>query len=353
MQDMRILHLIDSLDSGGAETLLMSYLPLLDGDKHIVVTLHGPNVFSREGYEYIELNATPVRGFLKAVIALRKIIIEKKITIVHAHSFWTNIISRLATPCRILLVNHYHFADYDTLRQKKAVQRMVWLDRTIRHSRLVRVAVSEYVEKILKSDFPSSDIRLVPNFITCTPIDAVEAKVERDVLKVIAVGNCNLEKNYALIINAFKALQKERIHLDIYGGGSRLEFYRNEVKQLGLDNINFCGPVPRVREKLSAYHLFLSASVSETFGIAVLEAVCAKLPLLISDIPAFREVAPEGTSFFDPYDKEELVKKLKLLLGSTFQHQNEWAYEKVLDKYSAIAFIGKLKSLYITAENQV
>lgn len=327
--------------------MLMSYIPMLSEDHHVVVTLNGPNVFERNGYEYIELNVRPVKGLIHAVKSLRRIIIDKRIDVVHAHSYWTNIISRLATPRKTLLVNHYHFADYDTLRHKRAVRRMIWLDRIISHKMLVRVAVSEYVEQILRAQFSKTPIWLIPNFITCAIGEEPNPAASGEVLKVVAVGNCNLEKNYSLIIDAFKELQGSRIQLDIYGGGPRLEWYREEAKKAGLSNVRFLGSVPGVRQKFSGYHLFLSASVSETFGIAVLEAVCAKLPLLISDIAAFKEVAPNGTIFFDPNDKRDLIKKLQPFLNDSGLPINKRSYEATLQKYSANAFVGKLKSLYL------
>jgi len=342
---MRILHFIDSLDHGGAEALLMSYLPLLDNYEHVVVTLNGPNVYRKANYEYIELNINPVRGILKAVFAIRKIIAEKKINIVHSHSHWTNIISRLATPRKIKLINHYHFADYDTMKNKTSVKRMILVDKILNRKALIRVAVSDYVGKILKETFPKSTINVIPNFSDCVSTAAIKRSVAREELRVIAVGNCNLEKNYGLVIQAFEALKEEPISIDIIGGGGCLDFYRDEVKRFGLNKIRFCGSIPRAREKMTDYDLFLSASISETFGIAVLEGICAKLPLLISDIPAFNEIAPKAACFFNPYDKNDLINKLKIFLDS---HSNidDADYERILQKYSSRAFLFKIRNLY-------
>ena len=174
---MRILHLIDSLNYGGAETLLMSYVPLLDDHEHVVVTLRGPNSFKKGNYEYIELNINPPGVILKALFAIRKIISEKKIDIVHSHSYWTNIISRLATPGKIKLINHYHFADYDTMKHKKSVKRMILIDKILNRKALVRVAVSDYLGKVLKETFPNSKISVIPNFINCTPPAAINSPV--------------------------------------------------------------------------------------------------------------------------------------------------------------------------------
>ena len=132
-----------------------------------------------------------------------------------------------------------------------------------------------------------------------------------DLFRIIAVGNCNIEKNYEIVLQAFKELKDEPVSIDIIGGGGKLEYYKEEAERAGLENVNFLGYVSNVRQTLNNYDLYLSSSVSETFGISVIEAVCAKMPLLLSDIPAFREIAPTTATFFDPYNKDELIRHLK------------------------------------------
>jgi glycosyltransferase involved in cell wall biosynthesis len=342
---MRILHFIDSLDYGGAEKLLTAYIPLLDKDQHIVVTLNGPNVYDQNSYCYRELNINPRKNFLKAVLSIRKIIRENDIDIVHTHSFWTNIISRVATPKVVQLFNHYHFADYDTMNHRASVKRMILFDKLFVHKRLVRLAVSEYVATILKNVFPKATIKVIPNFINCKPTELVKKGKPNRKLNIVAVGNCNLEKNYQMIIESFALLKEEPISLDIIGGGAKLDFYKDQLRSLEIYNVRFLGFVSDVRMQMKQYDLFLSASISETFGIAVLEAMCARLPLLLSNIPAFKEIAPKSAIFFNPHDKSDLIEKLR------FYQENRIApeyddYDRTLFKYSADTFVAELNNIY-------
>ncbi len=345
---MRILHLKRNLDYGGAETLLMSYLPMLPEFEHIVVAIQGPNVYYQGNYEYIQLDMNYKTGFFKVVKAIKVLIKEKQIDIVHSHGFWTNIISRYATPKNVRLFNHYHFADYDTLKHKLFVKRMIVMDKLAPHKNLFRIGVSEYVGKILNETFPGRPIKVIPNFITCGPGQSGLNAEQDSVLKIIAVGNCNLEKNYELVLRAFKLLENEPVHIDIIGGGGKLDFYREEVLRLGLQNVNFLGHDSNVRDKLKKYDLYLSTSFSETFGISVLEAVCARLPLLLSAIPAFKEISPEGTVFFDPHNEMDLANRIREF-DKNKSNVDYAAYDNVLNKYSATRFIKELREVYALA----
>lgn len=55
---------------------------------------------------------------------------------------------------------------------------------------------------------------------------------------------------------------------------------------------------------------FVYPSIYEGFGLPVAEASYFKLPLLISDIPVFRELFPNA-NFFNPYDIDHLFQKIK------------------------------------------
>ncbi|HEX8931956.1 MAG TPA: glycosyltransferase, partial [Patescibacteria group bacterium] len=58
---------------------------------------------------------------------------------------------------------------------------------------------------------------------------------------------------------------------------------------------------------------FISTSLMEGFGLPPLEAMSAKCPVILSDIPAFREVCGDVAFYFDPYDTNSLKQQLELV----------------------------------------
>jgi hypothetical protein len=61
--------------------------------------------------------------------------------------------------------------------------------------------------------------------------------------------------------------------------------------------------------------VFVSAAVYEPFGLAVLEAAAAGCPLVLSDIPTFRELWEGAAIFVDPMDSEGFARAVTSLVG--------------------------------------
>jgi glycosyltransferase involved in cell wall biosynthesis len=56
-------------------------------------------------------------------------------------------------------------------------------------------------------------------------------------------------------------------------------------------------------------------SLLETFGHPLLEAMVARTPIVVSDIPAFRDVAGDTAVYFDPRDPKALARAVDSLLS--------------------------------------
>jgi glycosyltransferase involved in cell wall biosynthesis len=70
---------------------------------------------------------------------------------------------------------------------------------------------------------------------------------------------------------------------------------------------------------LSARPVFVSAALYEPFGLAVLEAASAGCPLVLSDIPTFRELWNDVAIFVKPRDEEGFTRAIAGLVGDDFE----------------------------------
>lgn len=88
----------------------------------------------------------------------------------------------------------------------------------------------------------------------------------------------------------------KKIRLKIFGDGEQKEELIALVKEKKLgDIVTFCGKVPnsQVPEELSKSDVFCAMSHHESFGVAVVEAMAMKVPVVVSDVDGFKEVVKD------------------------------------------------------------
>jgi glycosyltransferase involved in cell wall biosynthesis len=98
---------------------------------------------------------------------------------------------------------------------------------------------------------------------------------------------------------------------------------------------------------LSARPVFVSAAFYEPFGLAVLEAASAGCPLILSDIPTFRELWNEVAIFVDPRDADGFARAIGDLVGDDFERAvlGRAAKERA-ERYTPDAMAAQMASLY-------
>lgn len=354
MEKAVCVHLIDSLASGGSENLLVNTVNELKEYHHIVLYMGGSNELlgKFECAEIICLNARSKLHFPKAMLKVRKLLFKRKASIVHSHSFWTHVISRLVVPKNVKLLNTYHFADYDTRRNDINVKRMILLDKLTYRKRIVVIAVSNYVRTTLeKSCKFKGEIQVIHNFIGDEYYTGVNRRTIEWArympLKIIMVGNIKKEKNYDLVIDASRKIKSKNYSIEIYGGGDQLDGYIKKISLLGINNIIFKGVNNEIETVLGDYHLYMMTSFSEAFPLSPIQAMAANLPMLLSDIPSLRELANEKAIFFKSNDSNSLSAVIEgIIEGNISISISDSQYTGLLKKYEKNTYMRKLRFLY-------
>lgn len=143
---------------------------------------------------------------------------------------------------------------------------------------------------------------VVHNAVKITPR---EAKRERS---VVYMGSFMPYKNIATLIRAAGLLPDHTFHL-LSGISKRCH---GELAALATSvgaNCIFHDGVEEelYLELLASATALVHPSMDEGFGIPVVEAMASGIPVVISDIPIFREVAGKAGIFFDPRSPDELA----------------------------------------------
>ncbi len=159
-------------------------------------------------------------------------------------------------------------------------------------------------------------------------------------LKLINVGRLETAKNQSWLIKLMARLP-EQIKLTLVGSGALDDELKKLVKQLKLSHrIRLTGLLPRKDvfvEFLNA-DLFVSTSVREGLPIAVIEAMAAKMPVLLSDIGPHREIKDKASHVpLLPFDISLWVEYIKSF-ANTIQQERETLGQKnrkaVIDYFS-------------------
>ena len=99
--------------------------------------------------------------------------------------------------------------------------------------------------------------------------------------------------------------------------------------------------------RLAARPVFVSTALYEPFGLAVLEAAAAGCPLILSDIPSFRELWDGAAIFVPPRDEERFRREIAELAGDDLMRQAMGtAAEQRAGRYTREAMAAQMANIY-------
>ena len=318
MSEKTVLHIIDSLGTGGAESLLVNANIHLPSFQHHLVYLKEVNVYQDQ------LTQTPTTclnfqgwsSLPEAIQQLRKLIKQHSVQLIHSHLYYATIVARLACPRKVPLITSYHSLLYHPKNIAQYSRKLLLLDQLTYRSRYQLLFVSQAVQALVcRQVGVKHNYEVLPNYVDA-PYYSTGILPERQPssqLRMVMVGNLRTEKNYAIVIQAMR--QSVDCQLDIYGEGSQRAELESLINHYQLQKtVHLKGRTKQPHQVLPNYNLYIAASRFEGFGIALAEAMAVGLPCLVSDISAHREVAGDTVMYFDPDDPESLREKINMIL---------------------------------------
>lgn len=135
---------------------------------------------------------------------------------------------------------------------------------------------------------------------------------------MIAFSSLSAHKNIARLIAAFAQISSEVPHSLVLIGHmpEKSAAIKAELQRAGDDRIHFTGFIPdeEVDALMKRASLFAFPSLYEGFGLPILDAQEAGVPIACSNVAALPEVAGEGAILFDPLSVDDMAEKLKRAL---------------------------------------
>ncbi len=154
------------------------------------------------------------------------------------------------------------------------------------------VAISRYVrDRLVAHGVAPEAITVVPNFME--PGSAPAAMQAPQVRRVLVVSRADRIKRLDLLVQATRLAPALRhLQIDVLGSGEELEALR--AASADLPNLRFHGYVPDVPRWLAQADLLLHTCPTEPFGLAILEAFSAGVPVLVPDTGGSAELVRHG-----------------------------------------------------------
>lgn len=171
---------------------------------------------------------------------------------------------------------------------------------------------------------------------------------------LLYVGRVGSEKNVGFLLDAFKNISRDfsPVHFVVVGGGRGLGKVLARVSKMNSSQtIHFTGYVED-DDILARYYqeadVFLFASLTETQGLVIAEALAAGTPVVAVDAPGVRDVLNRGKGgYLVPEEVTPFSKKvLSLLEDEELLSQKSKEAREVAEKFSAKTMAGKLLESY-------
>ncbi|MGY1451419.1 glycosyltransferase [Pseudomonas chlororaphis] len=294
---------------------------------------------------FMEYSSKAIRGLkLGAIRDLRKIAASRNFSFCIAHRFKPIYIALLGTALPVIGV-HHAFGDYQRGSRR--------LFANLFRKRLSLLGVSDAVRDDMRSclpQWPAARIQTLYNRIDvealqATQLSKAQARQELGLSPsawiVGNVGRLHPDKDQATLLRGFAAalpgLPRES-QLAILGSGRLEQNLKDLSRELGIaDRVLFLGQVTEARRYFRAFDAFALSSDHEPFGMVLLEAMAAGVPLLATACGGAKEVV-EGVGILFPLgDAEHMAQGLQHLAGMD-ENQHllcaELMFERLRERFS-------------------
>jgi glycosyltransferase involved in cell wall biosynthesis len=288
---------------------------------------------------FMEYSSKAIRGLkLGAIGDLRKIAASRNFSFCIAHRFKPIYIALLGTSLPVIGV-HHAFDDYERSTRK--------FFANFFRKRLSLLGVSDAVRDDMRSclpKWPAERIQTLYNRINVQALQGSHVSVREaretlglsmDAWIVGNVGRLHPDKDQTTLLHGFAAALPglpANSQLVILGIGRLEQDLKAMARELGIgDRVLFLGQVPEARRYFRAFDVFALSSDHEPFGMVLLEAMAAGVPLLATACGGAKEVV-EGVGILFPLgDAEHLAQGLQHLAAMDDQQRRQCA-ELMLDR---------------------
>lgn len=286
----RILCLVDSLASGGAQRQLVGLASLLKGEGYqikVVTYFDLPFYLSQlqengVEYEYVACST----GLVDRLRKLGRAIKQFNPDVVISYLDTPNVLA-----CLLHIINRHRWKLIVSERNTT---------QTLSRREKIKFALYRFADSIVPNSFSQKDFitkhypqyvdkcHVITNFVDTEVFSPMTKENDSDVLHIIGVGRILKQKNIPMLIEAVKTIRENGKNVRVDWYGEKFDTY-NEcmllITQYGLEGVfEFHEPCNNIIEKYRESDLFVLPSIYEGFPNVLCEAMSCGLPVIATDV---------------------------------------------------------------------
>ena len=315
---MRVLHIITSLNIGGAEKLMVDLLPKLNEkgvESELLVFVGNRTMF----YEQLERDNVKIHIFAergsvyspKHIFKLYRFLKQNRFDIIHTHNTAPQIFIALVSsfiPSKFVTTEHSTDNRRRTLRWYKSVDRWMYrqYDRVISISDAAEANLRDYLQFKNASD----KFVTVYNGVDVSRFEKSQSGHQSYGQKkvITMVAGFRYQKDQDTLIRAFALLPQDKYELWLVGDGDRRKELEELVESKGISaGVKFWGVRQDVPSILKSSDVIVMSSHFEGLSLSNIEGMAVGKPFIASDVDGLHEITEGAGILFKHGDYQQLA----------------------------------------------
>ena len=352
---MKILQVITSLSTGGAEKLISEITPLLRDKGHQV------DVLAFDGADTAFKKALTDKGIkvysfgkgcnvYNPIFIFRLAKMMKNYDIVHTHNTAPQLFAAIGSVlCSVVLCTTEH----NTSNRRRDWKWYAPIDKWM-YSRYAKIiCISNQAEDNLRKYLPNvKNVCTIFNgvdinrFHNAKPLDSL--KSTKNV--VVMVAGFRYQKDQDTLIRAFTHLDKDKYELWLVGDGERRPILEKMIYELGLNNVKLLGKRNDIPNVLQTADIVVMSSHFEGLSLSNIEGMSVNKPFISSNVDGLREVV-DGYGLLFPHGDDKALSSIIMKLSDDKAYYQQvaakcWERAQMFDIQKMVdAYIDVYKSI--------
>ena len=305
---------------------------------------------------------TDVKGISKSITQVKKMCDENQYNLLHCHSPIGSVVARLAAKnarksgTKVIYTAHgFHFY--------KGAPKQNWIlfypvEKICSRWTDVLITINREDYAFAKKHMNAGRVEYIPGVGVDTKkfqlenFDRVakrqELGIKEDDFFILSVGELNQNKNQEIIVRAIAKLNNPKIHYFIAGKGDKADYLKELAKKMNV-NLHLLGYRTDIVELLNTADVYAFPSYREGLSVALMEAMAAGLPCVVSKIRGNVDLIEDGKGGYlcDPHDVDGFVFAINELVGqinnrNLFSDNNK----KTVKNFDIECVVKKMDNIY-------